>query len=472
MGKYMTIVAAAAAVLTCVSGAQADIVMDWVTVGDPGNVGEWSGESQPLGWGPDAIVGGVAETYNIGKYEVTAGQYTEFLNAVADDDTHGLYNTQMWSDVEGCKIEQTGSSPNYTYSVAPDRADRPVDFVNWYDVLRFANWMHNGQPTGAQDALTTEDGAYEMSLGESVVRKPGAQVFLPTEDEWYKAAYYKGGGTNAGYWDYPTSSDDVPGRDMTEATNPGNNANYQEAGGVPIDPPYTYTVSGEFELSDSPYGTFDQGGNAIEWNESLISDTRRGRRGGAAVYPATGNMLASFRDLWPPTAESSYGGFRVAELFADCNNNGVLDRCDVDCGSLGGFCDVEGCGEGQDCNSDGFPDDCQLLNNDCNEDGAPDDCQLDTDNDGWPDPNPPYPSPDNNCDNCPDVFNPSQHDSDADGIGDLCDNCPSVENPGQEDGNEDGIGDVCPCPERGDMNDDGSVDGNDIQLFVEKLLGG
>ncbi len=74
------------------------------------------------------------------------------------------------------------------------------------------------------------------------------------------------------------------------------------------------------------------------------------------------------------------------------------------------------------------------------------------------------------CDNCPVVFNPSQTDTDGDLIGDLCDNCPDVRNPSQSDLDGDGVGDACPCPERGDMNDDGLVDGHDIHLFVERLL--
>ena len=94
MRKCMTIVAVAAVALACVSGAQADIVMDWVPVGNAGNAGELSGAGAG-GSGPDAVVGGVAARYNIGKYEVTAGQYTAFLNAVAATDTYGLYNPNM-----------------------------------------------------------------------------------------------------------------------------------------------------------------------------------------------------------------------------------------------------------------------------------------------------------------------------------------------------------------------------------------
>jgi len=138
------------------------------------------------------------------------GQYTEFLNAVADEDTYGLYYTSMWSDSYGCRIERIGSSGSYRYNVAGDWADRPVNYVSWGDAARFANWLHNEQPTGDQDETTTEDGAYDMSLGENVVRKLDARVFLTSEDEWYKAAYYKGGGLDAGYWDYATQSDVLP----------------------------------------------------------------------------------------------------------------------------------------------------------------------------------------------------------------------------------------------------------------------
>ena len=88
--------------------------LETVPVGNPGNAGELSGASAG-GYGDDAIVGAVAYEYNIGKYEVTAGQYTEFLNAVATADPYGLYDDWMWSSPRGCKIERAGSSGSYTY---------------------------------------------------------------------------------------------------------------------------------------------------------------------------------------------------------------------------------------------------------------------------------------------------------------------------------------------------------------------
>jgi len=88
--------------------AHLGIVIETVPVGNPGNAGELSG-SGAWGVGPDRICGAVGYPYKIGKYEVTAGQYTAFLNAVAATDTDGLYNTSMWTDSYGCKIQRSGA---------------------------------------------------------------------------------------------------------------------------------------------------------------------------------------------------------------------------------------------------------------------------------------------------------------------------------------------------------------------------
>lgn len=113
--------------------AQAAITIDTVTIGDAGNSSD-----NRTGYGS------VSYTYNIGKYEVTAGQYCAFLNAVAKTDTYGLYNSSMWSNTYGCKIRQTGASGYYGYSVASDWANRPVNFVSFWDSCRLANWLGNG----------------------------------------------------------------------------------------------------------------------------------------------------------------------------------------------------------------------------------------------------------------------------------------------------------------------------------------
>ena len=102
-------IAVATALLTIT--AQAGMI-ELTPVGNPGNAPDAGG------------YGDVDYAYHIGKYEVTAGQYTQFLNAVARTDTYGLYNANMWSSQYGCQIQQIGSPDNYAYSVAAVFADR------------------------------------------------------------------------------------------------------------------------------------------------------------------------------------------------------------------------------------------------------------------------------------------------------------------------------------------------------------
>lgn len=286
------------AFFSCVS-ARASMI-DMVTIDNAGNAPDTRYNS--------IAVGSVGYDYQIGKFEVTARQYTEFLNAVAKEDLNGVYSFSTG-------IQRNGSSPNFSYSVNGDLADRPVHDVSFWDAARFANWLHNNQPSGAQGPGTTEDGAY-INIGNQTTfaRQPGAKFFIPTEDEWYKAAYHnRAAGLAASYFDYPTGTNAVPGRDMNETTNAGNNANYFLSGHL-IGAPYYRTVAGEFELSDSPYGTFDQGGNVYEWNETKVANSSRGVRGGSFDLDSS-NLHASLRvtDL-APTGEYSNVGFRVASL--------------------------------------------------------------------------------------------------------------------------------------------------------------
>lgn len=300
------------------AGTAAAVTIDTVPVGNPGNTGELSGAGAG-GYGQDRVSGAVNYTYNIGKYEVTAGQYAEFLNAVAAADAYGLYNENMWSDPYGCKIQRSGSPGSYTYSVAMDWANRPVNFVSYWDACRFANWLHNGQPAGAQGAGTTEMGAYTLDGyqgpdGQWIQRNLDWKWAVTSEDEWYKAAYHKNDGVTGNYWNYPMGSDAIP-TNGNPGGDTGNSATFWD-GDYTAGDPYWRTPAGTFSLSESPYGTFDQGGNVYEWNESFrpaFDGALRGLRGGS-FSSNDGDLRASFRSEFLPTLEDYNFGFRVVQV--------------------------------------------------------------------------------------------------------------------------------------------------------------
>ena len=298
------------AVAFCCTTATQATTPETVPVGNIGNIGEFKSKSK---------FGTVDYHYRIGITEVTNAHYTDFLNAVADTDTHALFNANM-------RITQTGSSDSFSYTAYEGQEQDPVTYVSFWDAARYSNWLHNGQPTGAQELNTTEDGAYFLNhvtdpTNRTISREPDARWFIPSEDEWYKAAYHKNDGDTGNYFDYPTSSDTAP---TAEAPAGGtNSANYipELVAAWPfIDWFFDTTPVGAYLNSDSPYGTFDQGGNVWEWNEDLfISLSRkvpssRGIRGGSYLSPGSHDLLSSHRDmLWPILAYNDIG-FRVASV--------------------------------------------------------------------------------------------------------------------------------------------------------------
>ena len=267
-----------AAMVALITSASASVTMDWVTVGNPGN------EADPL-----TGFGAVGYSYQIGKYEVTNAQYGAFLNAAAKTDSYGLYNT----DLEIYGITRSGSSGSYTYSVTGALANRPVVYISWFDAARFANWMANGQGSGS-----TETGAYTLNGATSGIflANAGAQVYIPTEDEWYKAAYYNA--ANQTYSLYPNGQNTITTAD----------ANYDY--GL-----YETTDVGTYSGDPSMYGTFDQGGNVDEWNDKVISGSSRGLRGGSwADFDLSLESTGSWS--YDPGLENNTIGFRLASVAA------------------------------------------------------------------------------------------------------------------------------------------------------------
>jgi len=284
------------AVSLWLASAASAVTIDWVAVGSPGNLCDAQSQS---------CFGTVATTYQISKYEVTNAQYAEFLNAKAASDPLALYDAQMGSGYGG--ITQSGGSGSYTYTAITGRADLPVNFVTFYDALRFTNWLANGQGSG-----DTESGSYTLlggtptpTNGALVVRNPGATIFLPNENEWYKAAYYDALSTS--YLDYPAGSNTATS--CTGPTAVANSANCDwPLGGGPGD----LTLVGSYTGSPSPYGTYDQGGNVWEWTETSTGLIRVQRGGSFLSVPV--NLAAATQSGGNPEDAFDATGFRLAAI--------------------------------------------------------------------------------------------------------------------------------------------------------------
>jgi formylglycine-generating enzyme required for sulfatase activity len=348
-------------VVSVLCGTAHGVSIEWATVGDPGNAPDNVWPPNIIYVGPDVPqVGAVDYRYRIGKFEISNVQYAEFLNAIAAEDKNELFHPFMdpanvepdFYPIGG--IVQQGSSGEFTYELVPGRENWPVTNVSFWNAIRFANWIHNGQPTGGQDESTTEDGAYTISLGgmadNTITRNPEARVFLPSENEWYKAAFYKGGGTNAGFWEFATGADERPIAENPPGTKSA--AYRQTISGTerPLHIVWEPSDVGSYSSSASPVGTFDQAGNASEWNDTILvsftGNLIRGVRGGhfasevewisaSGASPDWRNVEIRSPDRHgdDPWSVSFAVGFRVASVYVlpgDFDQSGSLDVVDLD----------------------------------------------------------------------------------------------------------------------------------------------
>lgn len=300
--------------------AHGEALFDWATVGNPGNASDPSND--------DGQFGAVAKAFRISKHEVTNNQYAEFLNAVdaIGVNPNGVYNPSM-GDADpafrgGIDFDATASS-GAKYSSKSEFGGKPVNYVSYFDAMRFVNWLENGMPT---DGSGTESGVYAIGSGLDELRSPTATYFIPNEDEWYKAAYHHPadqGGDADGYWLFGTASNSIPTIAKADAqgntSNPGANvANYNRGADWNGQNGHVTTVGSAGPGSASYYGTFDQSGNVLEWNQSVIDSSSRGLRGGSWFF-GSNNLGASARGYNDPSLEDQLVGFRVASVVPEPN---------------------------------------------------------------------------------------------------------------------------------------------------------
>ncbi len=296
----------------------------YALIGDPGNFSDYRTGK-----------GCVQYVFELAEHEITNAEYSEFLNAVAtDSDPHGLYVPDMNTGIGG-GISRAGSAGAFTYAPKLGFERRPVAYLSWFSLARYANWLHFNRPLGHQVVGVTEgdsvSGAYDTSrFSEFSKRIPktvkvdmfrrnlGARFFIPSDDEWYKAAYFDP--LRAGlrkYWNYPNRSDQPPANkvEVTSASN------YQAATMGESAPFYLGEV-GAFKAKGY-YPVFDLGGNLWEWTEDWRSSgtgkcwrcniPTKGLRGGSFNYIETGMRYDNIDPGYPSDHYFVYGG-RLARM--------------------------------------------------------------------------------------------------------------------------------------------------------------
>ncbi len=226
----------------------------FVAIGDPGNAPD-------VDYPRVGAFGAVAHAFEIGRHKVSNAEYVAFLNAAAKTDPHDLFHPRM-------RIRRAGYEGDYSYSAYPASARAAVTYVSWHDALRYCNWVHGGD---------VESGAYAFAGQTRVgVRESGARYFLPTEDEWYKAAYYD---PKAKAYRL------LPLRNM-------------------------HALHGDEKLPPkSSYGMLGAADSVWEWTESKVGDQFRGLRSGS--WFQGNNPQAKGRFYSNPDLELGHVGFRV-----------------------------------------------------------------------------------------------------------------------------------------------------------------
>jgi formylglycine-generating enzyme required for sulfatase activity len=276
--KNVRILAVVVCVMAAVNFVSAETIrginMDFVTIGNAGNAGDTRTGLDNYGY-PLANpygCGAVSYNYRIGKYEVTNAQWDIFTAAAG---------------------APTGNpSEAYADSAYFTGAQQPTNQVSWYETAQFCNYLTSGNKSLGAYQLGT-DGSITVNRA-SAISAYGTAYVIPTEDEWYKAAYFKPNAS--GYSLYANGLNTIPAAD--------NGWNYDSG---------SYSIPWDVSTgTQEQNGTFNMMGNVWEWNETLIG-SHRGFRGGSCF--SYGNYLASSY----PYSTDPYGvsyviGFRVVEI--------------------------------------------------------------------------------------------------------------------------------------------------------------
>lgn len=261
--------------------------IEFVSVGNAGNGADANSRDQ---------LGGVPYDYSMGTYEISQEQ----VNLAVAGGLSGV-------------------------GVGPWGGNQPATFMKWYEAAAFVNWLNTS--TGYLPAYNltynggTDNSSWVMSLwspadawingGQNLYRNKDTHYFLPSENEWFKAAFHMNDGVTANYWNYATGSNSAPtpvasgtaaGTAVYDQSLTAPPANVQTAGGL------------------SSYGTMGQDGNVTEWTESSVTGSNTTPSANRAIWGGSSQdqsqtLQASNTTQFNvnPAFEDTYIGFRVAK---------------------------------------------------------------------------------------------------------------------------------------------------------------
>ena len=267
-------------------GTSSTFSLSFVTIGNPGNIADSTG------------YGSVPYSYQMGTYCISQNQ----INIAT---ASGLLGMPAGDWV----------------------GDQPATSISWYQAAAFVNWLNAS--AGYEPAYNLSYSAgigYSMNLwptskawtagGTNLYRNSNCCYFLPSENEWYKAAYYDPTLNNGlgGYYPYTTGSTNAPAN--VASGNSDGTAVFSASSSSILTGPSSVFLAGGL----SPYGTMGQGGNVYQWEESAFSGNNsdatynRGFRGGYWGQPSCWMLSTDRGSNGSPFAKSTYLGFRVARI--------------------------------------------------------------------------------------------------------------------------------------------------------------
>lgn len=296
----------------CAVAARADIDansgIDLVRIGSPGNA-PWPGNGQ---FGDEAIGrGSVAYEYGMGRLEVTTAQFAEFFNAAYDRaaplNSPFLHAPSVWGAVATTPINAGG----FRWTVPAGSELPPVGGISWRTAAMYCNWLNNNK---SSDASAFLNGAYDVStfsdlgtgFSDQVTHNARARYWIPTWDEYIKAAHFdpnRSGPGQGGYWvgNYTLTHFAVPGPPGTGEANYGF--------GSPA------ILLGSYPGTQSAFGLLDLAGGMSEWTEGVVGVSFVRRIEGSAWSDGPSAFIEdaiynSFRD-GPAGRQQGYG-FRIS----------------------------------------------------------------------------------------------------------------------------------------------------------------